>query len=78
MCRRGYSLGARTAARFPKPGHVSHILIDHVSKPKTKQKNVHCIFAKNLEILGEKQKNIRTADKFQVLHLSMGDLIMNS
>ena len=23
VCKRGYSVGARTAARFPKPAHVS-------------------------------------------------------
>ena len=27
VCKRGYSVGARTAARFPKPAHVSVFLL---------------------------------------------------
>ena len=27
VCRRGYSVGARTAPRFPKPSHVSTSLM---------------------------------------------------
>ena len=32
VCKRGYSVGARTAPRFPKPSHVSlHVLLGRVT-----------------------------------------------